>query len=86
MDYFKELPVTLTSPASDAQAIVPNDVQQLEIVSRALYVGQTGDISVEMLGGQIVNFANVQGGTVLAVRARRVRTTGTTAAGIVALW
>ncbi len=86
MDYFKDLPVTLTSPASDAMAVTPDDAQLLGCVSRAIYVGHTGNVSIEMAGGQIVDFDNVQGGTVLAVRAHRVRATGTTAAGIVALW
>ncbi len=86
MDFFKDLPVTLTSPATDAVSVNPNDTAPLAAVSRALYVGQTGNVSIEMAGGQIIDFDNVQGGTVLAVRALRVRATGTTAAGIVALW
>lgn len=86
MDQFKDMNVTLTSPATGAVAVAPDDNQMLEQVCRAIYVGNTGDVSVEMADGQIVDFANVQGGTVLAVRARRVRQTATTAGGIVALW
>ena len=86
MDQFKDMPINLTAPATSAAGIVPDDAQLIEHVTRALYVGNTGDITVEMNDGQIVGFANVQGGTVLAVRARRVHQTGTTAAGIVALW
>ena len=86
MDFFKDHQTGLTSPASDAAAVTPDDNTALTFVPRALYVGNTGDISVEMQGGQIVTFPNVQGGSVLAVRALRVRQTGTTASGIISLW
>lgn len=86
MDKFKEMPATLTSPATGAAAVAPDDAQLLDQVTRAIYVGNTGDVSVEMADGQNIVFANVQGGTVLAIRSRRVRLTGTTASGIVALW
>jgi hypothetical protein len=86
MDQFKDFPTTLTSPATNALAVTPHDVNPLSDVSRALYVGQSGDISVEMQSGQIVTFQNVQGGSILALRALKVRLTGTSAIGIVALW
>ncbi len=86
MDQFKDFPVTLTSPAVGAETVTPSDTTPLANVTRALYVGQTGDISVEMQGGQSVTFRNVQGGSVLALRASRVNLTGTTAADIIALW
>ena len=86
MDLFKDHQTGLTSPASDAIAVTPDDNAALTFIPRAIYVGGTGDVSLEMQGGQIVTFTNVQGGTVLAVRALRVRQTGTTATGIVALW
>jgi len=86
MDIFKDFPATLTSPATNATDIVPSDTLPLTNVSRAIYVGQTGDISVEMQSGQIVSFQNVQGGSILALRTLKIRQTGTTAVGIVALW
>ncbi len=86
MDQFKDFPVTLTSPATSAQAVTPSDTVPLGNVSRAIYVGQTGDISVEMQSGQIVTFQNVQGGSILALRVLKVRQSGTTAMGIVAMW
>ncbi len=86
MDYYKDLPVTLTSPASDAIAVTPDDNAVLSSIPRAIYVGNTGDVSVEMQGGQVVTFTNIQSGTVLAIRALRIRQTGTSATGIVALW
>ena len=86
MDQFKDFPNTLTSPATNAAAITPSDTSPLSEVSRAIYVGQTGDISVEMQNGQIVTFQNVQGGSILALRTLKIRLTGTTATGIVSLW
>ncbi len=86
LDKFKEFPTTLTSPAVSAQEITPSDIATLGNVSRAIYVGQTGDISVEMQSGQILTFQNVQGGSILAIRTLKIRQTGTSAVGIIALW
>lgn len=86
MDLFKDQQTSLTSPATDATDVTPNDTTTLPAVPRAIYVGNAGDLAVEMQGGQNITFANIQGGTVLAVRALRVLQTGTTATGIVALW
>jgi hypothetical protein len=86
MDQFKDFPVTLTSPATNAASITPSDTTPLSTVSRALYVGVAGDLSVEMQSGEIVVFQGVQSGSILALRALKVRQTATTAAGIVALW
>ena len=86
MDQFKDFPITLTSPATNAAAVTPSDTTPLASVSRAIYVGQTGDISVEMLSGQIITFQNVQGGSILALRTLKIRQTGTTALGIVSMW
>ncbi|MFV2002361.1 MAG: hypothetical protein ACC619_05220 [Paracoccaceae bacterium] len=86
MDQFKDFPVTLTSPATNASALVPSDTATLPVISRAIFVGQTGDVSVEMQGGQTVLFQNVQAGSILAIRATRLRQTGTTASAIVSMW
>ena len=86
MDQFKDFPATLTSPATNAVDVVPNDGVPMANISRAIFVGQTGDISLEMQSGQIVTFQNVQGGSILALRTLKVRQTGTTASGIVSLW
>jgi hypothetical protein len=85
MDQFKDFPSTLISPATHAIAIVPNDTVPISVVTRAVYVGQTGDVSVEMQSGQIVTYENVQGGTILAIRALKVRQTDSTATGLIAM-
>ena len=86
MDQFKDYPTTLTSPATSAFAVVPSDTAPLTAITRALYVGQGGDISVEMQNGQIVTYQNVQSGSILALRTIKIRASGTTASGIVAMW
>jgi len=76
----------LESPAGRAFAVTPDDSADLSIVSRALYVGGTGNISVILFGDTTaVLFVGVAKGMILPIRAKRVRSTGTTATDIVAL-
>ena len=86
MDLFKDLPPSLTAPATDATSLTPSDTAVLSPIPRAIFIGQAGDVTVEMQGGQVVTYSNVQGGTVLAIRALRVHQTGTTASAIVSMW
>lgn len=86
MDLFSDLPTTLTAPAREAAAVVPNDGADIATLPRAIYVGTAGHVAVQMAGGQSVTFSNVAAGAILAVRARRVMATGTTASNLVALW
>jgi len=86
MDKFSDYPTTLTAPARDAVAVVPNDSTDLSVLPRALFIGQTGDVSAVLAGGQSLVFRNVQAGSILPVRAVRVNATGTTATDLVALW
>ena len=73
MDQFKDFPVTLTSPATNAASITPSDTTPLSTVSRALYVGVAGDLSVEMQSGEIVVFQGAQSDSILALRALKDR-------------
>lgn len=86
MDKFSDYPTSLTAPARDAAAVLPDDTTDLPVLPRALFVGQTGDVSARLAGGQSVVFRNVQAGSMLPVRAAGVNATGTTASDIVALW
>ncbi|AVQ04480.1 hypothetical protein B7G68_15190 [Caulobacter segnis] len=64
-------------------AITPHDTT--EVNARGLYVGTGGDLAiVSMDGTTSITFANVPSGTILPVFAFRVKSTGTTAADIVA--
>lgn len=76
---------TDAGPATYAEAVTPSDTNELTRVSRALYVGNTGDVAVVMSSGGTITFAAVPSGTLLPVRVRQVKTTGTTASGIVSV-
>lgn len=77
---------TLDEPYANAAAITPDDANDLAHLTRAIYVGGAGNLAVVMLGGQTVTFTAPPVGTVLRVRAARVKSTGTTATLLVALW
>ena len=67
-----------------AFTVTPNDSADLTAVTAALYVGFTGNISLICSGDTTpVTFFNVPGGSFLPLRVKRVRTTLTTASGIV---
>ena len=84
-DDFSAHAVGLTSPAEQAEAIMPSDSEDLPRATRALYVGQGGDVAVRFVSGDSVVLANLQGGTVYPLRLRQVLASGTTAAGLVGL-
>lgn len=76
----------LEEPAQDAEAVTPHATNELTAVTRALYVGVSGDIVVHMKGqNSSVTFTAVPVG-VLPIRVDRVIAIGTTATNIVALW
>jgi hypothetical protein len=77
---------SVSSPARNCIAVVPSDAVELTVVTKALYVGTGGNVVVRSLDGVIdITFANVPTGTILPIRARAVRATGTTASQIVGL-
>lgn len=70
----------------NAVAVTPSDVTRIT-ATRALYVGSAGDIAVVMAGqgGSQVTFTNIPVGTTLQIAVVQVKSTGTTAVGIIAL-
>lgn len=85
IDEFKGQTPGLTGPAFAAQIIIPANGRELDYVTRAVYVGSAGDLSAEMINGDVVTFKNVPSGTVLPVRVRRIRNSDTTASDIIGL-
>ncbi len=74
-----------TSPAGSSAAVTPHDSTDLADGTRSLWVGVSGDISVEMENaGSAIVFKNVQG--LIPIRVTRVNSTNTTATDIVAIW
>lgn len=51
-----------------------------------LYVGGTGNVSVVTIGGDIITFNGVPAGTTLPIQVLRLRSSGTTATLINAMW
>ncbi len=73
-----------TTSATRAVAVTPSDSTDLEYTTRGLYIGVAGNLSVVMAGGDTVIIPVQAGLHPLSVS--RVRATGTTATGIVAVW
>lgn len=81
------------APADLGAAVAPNDDTDLTTHTRGLWVGTGGDLVVIFAAdksasgaGTAVTIANVPDGTLLPVRVRRVKDTGTDADDIVALY
>lgn len=74
------------APASYAFVITPDNTTDLEQVTRAIYVGGDGNIAVRLYGNSThVDFVGVKAGTILPIRADRVRSTNTTATNLIGL-
>jgi len=84
-DDFASYDPGLTAPATAAETIIPSDAAELEFVTRAIYVGQGGDLSVTMKSGDEIVLRNVQAGVFYPLRVKFVRVTGTTATDIIGL-
>ena len=80
-------PYNLLSPTYNAAAITPSDTTDLAVVTRGVYVGGAGNITVNMADtGAAVLFTAVPVGTILPIAISRVKATGTTATALVAIW
>lgn len=85
-DPFENHSPGLEAPASDGVAVTPDDNADLAVPARFLWVGGAGDVEVVTVGGATLVFGGCTAGTVLPVRAARVRASATTATGILACW
>jgi phage baseplate assembly protein gpV len=70
----------------NAAAVVPSDNTDLPTPALALYIGATGAVVLNMLNGQTVTLSALQAGTFVYLNITRVKSTGTTAGSLVALW
>lgn len=83
---FNEFADSPTAPSLDCFAITPDDGLDLPKVTKAIYIGEGGDIILRpAMGDQDVEFRNLPSGSTLDVRVRAVRATGTTASALVGL-
>lgn len=80
-DPFKSRAPNLNGPATDILPVVPSDVTDLPSIAVALYFETGGAVSFITQTGDS-RTVNVADFAILPVGARRVMSTGTTAAGI----
>ncbi len=85
-DSFSTFAPGLDDPAHGAAAITPHDTNELAYVTRAIYVGGTGDLKLTTVDGSTVTFQSVPVGTIFRIRAKLVFSTGTTATKLVAMY
>lgn len=76
----------IAAPARGGFAITTSDSADLLAETRAIYVGSAGDLVAVLASGDEVSFVGLGGGTVLPVRVRRVKATGTSAGHLVGLY
>ena len=86
-DQFQSVADTPSAPASRAESVTPHDVNALNDIPKALYVGSGGNVTMRGVAGAVDRvWKNVPAGAILPFRAQYVRATGTTAADILALY
>lgn len=85
IDTFKGKHTQLDAPYTGGEAVTPHDTNELTNVSRALYVGTTGNVAVVMRDGQSLTITSVPVGW-HRMRVKQVKSTGTTASNIHAFW
>jgi hypothetical protein len=78
--------LSVSEAAANAAAITPSDSTPLANITRAIYVGVSGDIKVDMAGsGTAIVLKSVAAG-LLQIRVAKVYSTGTAATNLVALY
>ena len=83
-DFFDSYGDSATAPSRAPFAIAPSDTDPLPFVTKAIYVGTGGAVTLRGVAGQgDVIYKNVASGSYLEVRASHVRATGTTAADLI---
>ncbi len=83
-DPFSQYSDSPIGPAANAFAIVPHDANAVASVTKAIYVGTAGNVTLRPVNAASdVLYKNVPAGSYLTVRASHVRATGTTAADLV---
>lgn len=76
-----------TLPAEHAFAVTPADGTDQPHITRGIYVGVTGNVKVDMSGGETaITFVGLAAGVIHPIRAVRIYSTGTTATSIVGVY
>lgn len=87
VERFLKAPPIHTSAPENAFPIAPNDSEDIDTITRAIYVGTGGNLAVQMAGGGgAVTFRTLPAGALLPIRVTRVLATGTTASDLIGLY
>jgi hypothetical protein len=73
-------------PLGHAAAVTPSDTDPLPVVASSLYIGVTGDVTLVPAGQTDAVLFKAAPVGLLRVAASQVKSAGTTATDIVALW
>ncbi len=84
MDEFRGLQ-SITGPSSRFFTVTPNDTTEFSFVPRAVYVGSIGNMVCVDEEGNEVTFTSLAVGVPHPIRPVKIKATGTTVTGIVAL-
>lgn len=84
VDRFATSRSQIDAPYTYAEVVTKSDTVNLAYVSRAIYVGVAGDVTLVTRDGQTVTFKALPVGT-HRIRASRINSTGTAATDMLAL-
>ena len=85
-DNFADQPITIIYSARNLEAVTPDDSTELANVSRALWVGGGGAITVLTATDQVILISGIAAGTLLPIQIKRVNSTNTDATLMVSLY
>lgn len=86
-DNFPDSSPSRQDPALNSFAITPSDSVVLPYITRAIYIGVGGDVSLILTkDNSAVLFKNVVAGSLLPLRVKQVMNTNTTATNIVGVY
>lgn len=85
-DRYNGMSADLHSPYVGGAAVTPNDSADLAELTRAVWVGGTGDLKVTFQDGSTVVLQTVPAGSLLPIRVSRIFASGTTATLIAAIY
>lgn len=85
-DPYEHTAASVTAPAETCFAIAPDDAAELPVATKAIFIGTGGDVTLRLVADEEdVAFRNLASGSILDVRVRAIRASGTTASDIVGL-
>lgn len=85
MSQFVRYDLQIMHPIKSVFNVTTSDTVDLQYVTRAIYVGVSGDLRVIMPDNTIVTFVDLAAGIFHPIQIKRVMATGTTATDIIGL-